>query len=107
MRKRDIGVSVWIAFLTASLGTFILFGLIDPGEIENAWMQEWEVSRKLAYSLGFGFLFLLSYLSSWLTCFMIRTGPRRGHATGQGGRPPPAIKDPIEDNPDLDLEDLK
>jgi hypothetical protein len=106
-RKRDLGVSVWIAFLTASVGTFILFGLIDPGEIESAWMQEWEVSRKLAYSLGFGFLFLLSYLSSWLTCFMIRTGPRRGHATGRGDRPPPEIKDPSEENPDLDLEDLK
>jgi hypothetical protein len=107
MRKRDIGVSLWVAFLSASVGTFILFGLIDPGEIENAWMQKWEVSRKLAYSIGFGFLFLVCYLSSWLTCFMIRTGPRRGHSTGQGMRPLPEIKDPTKRNPDLDLEDFE
>lgn len=107
MRQRDIGVSIWIAFLSASVGTFILFGVIDPSEIENAWMQEWEVSRKLAYSLGFAFLFMVCYLSSWLTCFMIRTGPRSGHASGQGGRPPAKIEDPAEQNPDLDLEDLQ
>jgi hypothetical protein len=107
MRKRDIGVSVWVAFLSASVGTFILFGLVDPSEIESAWMQQWEVSRKLAYSLGFLFLFLISYLSSWLTCFMIRTGPGRGHASGRDGRPPPQIEDPSTLNPDLDIEDIK
>jgi hypothetical protein len=107
MRKRDLGVSLWIAFLSASVGTFVLFGVIDPSEIESAWMQDWGVSRKLAYSLGFGFLFLICYLSSWLTCFMIRTGPRRGHATGQGNRPVPEIEDPSQRNPDLDLEDFR
>jgi len=107
MRQRDFGVSAWVAFLAASAGTFVLFGVIDPSEIENAWMQQWEVSRKLAYSLGFLFLFLVSFLSSWLTVFMIRTGPRRGHASGRGRRPPPEIEDPSKRNPDLDLEDLK
>ena len=107
MRQRDFGVSAWVAFLAASVGTFFLFGIIDPGELENAWMQQWEVSRKLAYSLGFLFLFLISFLSSWLTVFMIRTGPRRGHASGHGKRPIPEIRDPSERNPDLDLEDLK
>ena len=107
MRQRDIGVSIWVAFLAASVGTFVLFGTIDPSEIENAWMQQWEISRKLAYSLGFLFLFAISFLSSWLTVFMIRTGPRRGHASGQGGRPAPDIRDPAEDNPELDIEELK
>jgi hypothetical protein len=106
MRQRDFGVAVWIAFLAASAGTFVLFGTIDPSEIENAWMQQWEVSRKLAYSLGFLFLFLISLLSSWLTVFMIRTGPRRGHASGTGQRPLPEIRDPSKDNPDLDIEDI-
>jgi len=106
MRKRDVGVAAWVAFLAASVGTFVLFGTIDPSEIENAWMQEWEVSRKLAYSIGFLFLFVISLLSSWLTVFMIRSGPGRGHASGRGRRPPPEIRDPSEDNPDLDLENL-
>jgi len=107
MRQRDLAVAVWVAFLAASVGTFVLFGVIDPSEIENAWMQQWEVSRKLAYSLGFLFLFLISLLASWLTVFMIRTGPRRGHSSGQGKRPAPEIRDPSEDNPDLDLEDMR
>lgn len=106
-RKRDLGVVLWVAFLAASVGTFILFGVVDPSEIESAWMQDWEISRKLAYSLGFGFLFAVSLLATGLTAFMIRTGPRSGHAAGQGGRPPPEIRDPSEDNPDLDLGDLK
>ena len=107
MRKRDFGVAVWIAFLAASIGTFFLFGVIDPSEIENAWMQQWQVSRKLAYGLGFGFLFIISFISSWLTVFMIRTGPRRGHSKGQGQHPVPEIRNPAQDNPDLDFEDLK
>ena len=106
-RKRDIAVALWVAFLAASLGTFVLFGLIDPGEIESALMEQWDFSRKLAYSLGFGFLFLISVVASALAIFMIRTGPQPGHVSGQGGRPPPEIHDPTENNPDLDLDDLK
>ncbi|MGA0265114.1 MAG: hypothetical protein ACO3KY_04430 [Lysobacterales bacterium] len=106
-RKRDIAVALWVAFLSASFGTFVLFGLIDPGEIESALMAQWDFSRKLAYSLGFAFLFMISAIAAALTVFMIRTGPQRGHASGQGRRPPPEIRDPSENNPDLDLDDLK
>lgn len=106
-RKRDIAVALWVAFLAASFGTFVLFGLIDPGEIESALMEQWDFSRKLAYSLGFGFLFLVSAVAAALTVFMIRTGPQQGHVRGQGRRPPPEIVDPSENNPDLDLDDLK
>lgn len=107
MDKRDLGVALWVAFLAASLGTFMVFGVIDPSELESAWMQKWDISRKLAYSLGFGFLFLLCLLATGLTVFMIRTGPERGHASGRGGQPPPEVRDPTEENPDLDLGDLK
>lgn len=106
-RKRDLGVALWVAFLAASLGTFILFGLVDPSEFDSALMERWDYSRKLAYSLGFGFLFLISVVATGLTVFMIRTGPGRGHAKGRGRRPPPEIRDPQEDNPDLDLDDIK
>lgn len=106
-RKRDLGVAIWIAFLSASVGTFVLFAVIDPLEVQSAWMDHWDISRKLAYGIGFGFLFLLCLLSSWLSIFMLRTGPRRGHATGKGARPAPEIHDPEEGNPDLHVEDLK
>ncbi|MBT8059917.1 MAG: hypothetical protein KJO33_09990, partial [Gammaproteobacteria bacterium] len=60
-----------------------------------------------AYSLGFLFLFVVSLIASGLTVFMIRTGPKSGHASGKGRRPPPEIRSPDEENPDLDLGDLK
>jgi hypothetical protein len=105
--KRDLGVALWVAFLAASFGTFVLFGVIDPGEIESALMEQLDFSRKLAYSVGFGFLFTVSLVATSLTVFMLRTGPSPGHASGQGPRPPPKILDPSENNPDLDLDDLK
>jgi Ni/Fe-hydrogenase subunit HybB-like protein len=106
-RKRDIGVAVWIAFLAACAGTFVIFAVLDPEALNDAWVLPWEMGRRLAYSLGFLFLFIVSLIASGLTVFMIRTGPQSGHAKGQGRRPPPNIRSPEENNPDLDIGDLK
>jgi hypothetical protein len=75
---------------------------MDPEALNDAWVLPWEMGRKLAYSLGFLFLFIVSLIATSLTIFMIRTGPGYGHTTGRGRRPVPEIKDPGEDNPDLD-----
>ena len=80
---------------------------MDPEALNDAWVLPWEMGRRLAYSLGFLFLFVVSLIASGLTIFMIRTGPRRGHASGKGRHRPPEIHAPEEGNPDLDLEDLK
>ena len=105
--KRDVGIALWIAFLSACVGTFIIFAVLDPEALNDAWVLPWEMGRRLAYSLGFLFLFIVSLIASALTIFMIRTGPGSGHASGQGRRPPPEILLPEEDNPDLDIGDLK
>jgi len=106
-RKRDVGTVIWIAFLSACVGTFVIFAVLDPEALNDAWVLPWEMGSRLAYSLGFLFLFCVSLIASALTVFMIRTGPRRGHAHG-GGRPPiPAIESPEDENPDLDLEDFR
>jgi hypothetical protein len=93
MRQRDWGVVLWIAFLTASVGEVLMFALVDPMDLVNAWTTRFDIGSRLAYSLGFAFLYLLSLLASWLTMFMIRTGPRRGHSSGQGARPKPNLRD--------------
>ena len=95
MCKRDFG------------STFVIFAVLDVNALNEAWVLPWEMGSRLAYSLGFLFLYLVSLLASGLTIFMIRTGPRRGHARGEGRRPPPEIRSPEENNPDLDLGDLK
>ena len=105
-RKRDIGVSIWVAFLAACTGTFVIFAVMDPDALNDAWVLPWEMGRKLAYSLGFGFLFAVGLLASSLTTFMIRTGPAKGHVKGKGKHPPPVIKSPTRENPDLDIGDL-
>jgi hypothetical protein len=106
-RKRDIGIIIWISFLAACAGTFMIFAVLDPDALNDAWVLPWEMGRRLAYSLGFLFLFIVSLIASGLTVFMIRTGPASGHASGQGRRPPPDIRSPDENNPDLDLGDWK
>jgi hypothetical protein len=106
-RKRDLGMIIWVAFLAACVGTFVIFAVMDPGALNDAWVLPWEMGPKLAYSLGFLFLFCVSLLASILTAYMIRTGPRRGHAHGKGERPPPTIHPPEQDNPDLDLGDFR
>lgn len=105
--KRDWGVSIWIAFLSASAGTFVLFALVDPEALGTAWVLGWETGLRLTYGLGFAFLFAVSLVAARLTGFMIRTGPRRGHAKGRGRKPPPEVHDPAENNPDLAEEEWK
>jgi hypothetical protein len=106
-RKRDIGTVLWIAFLAACVGTFVIFAVLDPEALNDAWVLPWEMGRRLAYSLGFLFLFMVSLVASALTVFMIRTGPPSGHAHGRGKPPQPEIRSPEEDNPDLDIGDLR
>ena len=107
MNKRDFAVAFWIAFLAACFGSFVMFALIDPGALHDAWVLPWEIGTRLAYSLGFLFLYVVSAIASMLSIYMVRTGPRRGHARGRGRRPPPEVLPPEENNPDLDIEDLK
>jgi hypothetical protein len=103
-RKRDIGTIIWISFLSACVGTFVIFAVLDPEALNEAWVLPWEMGRKLAYSLGFTFLFCVGVLASGLTVFMIRTGPRRGHQRGEDGKPPPVIKDSAAEDPDLGID---
>ena len=105
--KRDWGISIWIAFLVACGGTFLLFALIDPEVLGEAWVMNWHTGLRLTYGLGFGFLFLVALVATRLAVFMIRTGPARGHARGRGRRAVPEIRDPAKNNPDLRGEDWK
>jgi len=101
-RQRDWGVAVWISFLAACGGTFVMFALLDPERLAEAWVLDWETGVRLVYGLGFAFCFAVAFAASWLTEYMIRTGPRRGHVRGKGRKRPPEVHDPAEGNPDLE-----
>jgi hypothetical protein len=106
-RQRDWAVVLWVSFLSASAGAFVVFGLFDPLEMIDSLAGEYDIDVKLAYSLAFAFLYLLCLLPSALTMFMIRTGPSDGHSRGKGRRAIPEISDPLESNPDLGDEDWR
>ena len=107
MRQRDWAVVLWVAFLSAAAGSFVLFGLINPLDMVSAWADEYDIGVRLAYGLAFAFLYLVCLLAAALTMFMIRTGPASGHAKGQGRRSIPKVRDPSKSNPDLDGEDWR
>jgi len=101
-RQRDWAVSLWVPFLAACCGSFVLFAVLDPHAIAQGWVLGWETGVRLVYGLGFAFCFLIAFMASRLTTYMIRTGPRRGHAQGKGRQRPPEVHDPAEGNPDLE-----
>lgn len=104
-RQRDWAVVLWIAFLSAAAGAFVMFGLVDPIDVLGVWIDRLHIGAKLAYGLVFLFLYVLCLLAAALTMFMIRTGPPSGHSDGNGERSIPKVRDPARDNPDLDGED--
>ena len=105
MRQRDWAVAFWIAFLSASTGAFVLFGLINPLDMISAWADQYDIGIRLAYGLAFTCLYFLCLLASALTVFMIRTGPTRGHVKGEGRRPKAKIHHHAESNPGLEDKD--
>jgi len=107
MRQRVWAVVFWVAFLSASAGAFILFGLVNPMDVLNAWADQYDIGVRLAYGLTFAFLYMLCFLASALTVFMIRTGPRRGHVKGEGRRPKADIHHHADDNQDLGGEEWR
>ncbi len=107
MRQRDWAVVLWIAFLAAAAGAFVLFGLVNPEDMLGVWVDRFGIGVRLAYGLVFAFLYLLCLLAAALTMFMIRTGPSGGHSNGNGKRSMPKVRDPAAVNPDLEGEDWR
>lgn len=70
-KKRTIARVLWLSFLSAAIGFFIIFGLIDPGSLDLAFSLHYPLSRQLGYGLGFVFLFFICLLSSGLTAWMM------------------------------------
>lgn len=105
--RRDWAVCLWVAFLAACAGTFLLFALLDPADLGDAWVLGWQTDLRVTYGFGFALMYVTAFAAAWLTAFMIRTGPRRGHARGKGRQRPPEVHDPGDNNPDLRGEEWR
>lgn len=69
--KRVFAQVLWLSFLCAATGFFIIFGLIDPGSLDLAFSFGFPLTRELGYGLGFVFLFFICFLASGLTAWML------------------------------------
>ena len=70
MVQRMVSV-LWPSFLTAALAPVLFFALFDPKELA-ALRNLNEMSRLAGYTLGFFSFWLLTSLSSALTCYFRR-----------------------------------
>lgn len=66
------GAVLWPSFLIAGIATMIFFAHIDPEELRMATFPEWEIGRRLGYSLGFFMFWAAGAASSFLTLFLLR-----------------------------------
>jgi hypothetical protein len=62
---------LWPGFLVAGIATVVFFTLFDPAEIA-ACKGGVEISRLGAYTMGFFLFWLITSLSSLLTCYFQR-----------------------------------
>lgn len=72
--RRNFGAVLWVSFLGACFGSLIIFGLLDPEAMTGAWTEKWDMGREWGYTLGFGFLWMVSFITSALTVYML-AGP--------------------------------
>jgi hypothetical protein len=85
----DIGIVVWVSFLTACIATMVFFAFFDPLLLANDDVPpRWLRDRMTGYAVGFFFCFwLVSGLASALTAVLIESRPQE---------PPPIEDDELQ-----------
>jgi hypothetical protein len=76
-RTQQVIAVLWPGFLVAAASTIVFFTAFDPHEL-LAGKGGFEVSRLGAYTIGFFLFWMITSLSSLLTCYFQRPceGPR-------------------------------
>ena len=72
---KDIAVAGWVSFLAACLMSLLVFAWLDPSTL---FPIRFNASPRLVYTLGFLFFWLMAFLASGLTVFMLRSEARKG-----------------------------
>lgn len=73
--RQAIATVVWISFLSAAIGSVVLFALLDPVVIAEAHGSH--LGREAGYAVGFFFLWFVSLFASAITAWLVRTAPKR------------------------------
>ena len=79
-----IGVTLWASFLTACLETVVVFAYFDPATIGRDQADDtWLALRPVAYGAGFFFFWIINFLGSILTAFMLDSSPNSAPRSGE------------------------
>lgn len=77
---QKFAVLTWISFLSASVGTMLVFAFIDPLVLVDELGVDFLNSSNGGYAVGFFFLWIYTWISGWLVLRLIRrkrNWPRR------------------------------
>jgi hypothetical protein len=74
---------LWPGFLVSGVATVVVFTVIDPVQV-SACMGGPQVSYTAAYSMGFFLFWLMTSLSSLLTCYFQRPCETMGSSVKPG-----------------------
>lgn len=77
---QKLAVLSWISFLSASVGTMLVFAFLDPLMLVDAIGVDFIDSRNGGYAVGFFFLWAYTWISGWLILRLVRrkrNWPRR------------------------------
>lgn len=69
---RLLGAVLWPSFLVAAAATFVFFANIDPETLRADTFPDWEIGRRLGYTIGFFMFWGWAALSSALTLVLYR-----------------------------------
>ncbi len=72
-----IGVTLWASFLTACFETVVVFAYFDPATMLGRDQSDdtWLAVRPIAYGAGFFFFWIISFMGSILTAYMLDSSP--------------------------------
>ena len=72
----DLGIILWISFVSAGVATMLFFATFDPVEIAQLATFPLTIDRNTGYSLGFILFWLLLSVNSAAVVWMSRRGHR-------------------------------
>ncbi len=78
-RAQAVGAVIWPSFLAAAFASLLFFALIDPKDLMDVAFEFADINRMTGYGVSFMFFWLVSFVSSALSVFLLRTARRNGN----------------------------
>jgi hypothetical protein len=75
-RAQAIAAVAWPSFITAGFATMVFFALFDPALLEQAMSHPFDYERMTGYALGFFFFWLVTFIASAISVYLMRTAHR-------------------------------